>query len=137
MHAQFGRGLARLDHFRWYFAQNVQLAMAVYPEARVDIDGRGLTLNPSRPPVAPKIVSIRVKRLKTLGVLPSRSQESPGCLRSPVPSTVTTVLMRPKAKPLREFIQHGEIGTGHHVGNASRGCITGDGSSVTRQNTLG
>jgi hypothetical protein len=64
LHAQFGRGLARLDHFRWYFAQNVQLAMAVYPEACVDIDGRGLTLNPSRPPVAPKSVSITVKRLK-------------------------------------------------------------------------
>jgi hypothetical protein len=64
LHAQFGRGLARLDHFRWYFAQNVQLAMAVYPEARVDIDGRGLTLNPSRPPVASKVVSLAGKRLK-------------------------------------------------------------------------
>ena len=38
--------------------------MAVYPEARVDVDGRGLTLNPSRPPVAPKVVSLAAKRLK-------------------------------------------------------------------------
>jgi hypothetical protein len=65
LHAQFGRGLARLDHFRWYFTQNVHLAMAVYPDAKVDVDGRGLTLNPSRPPVAPKIISMSaVKRLK-------------------------------------------------------------------------
>ena len=64
LHAQFGRGLARLDHFRWYFSQTLDLALAVYPDAHVDIDGRGLTLNPSRPPVAPKIVSVATKRLK-------------------------------------------------------------------------
>jgi len=64
LHAQFGRGLARLDHFRWYFTQTMDLALAVYPDARVDVDGRGLTLNPSRPPVAPKVVSIPAKRLK-------------------------------------------------------------------------
>jgi Plasmid encoded RepA protein len=58
LHAQFGRGLTRLDHFRWYFTQNVHLAMAVYPDAKVEVDGPGLTLFPSRPPVAPKIVSL-------------------------------------------------------------------------------
>jgi hypothetical protein len=64
LHAQFGRGLARLDHFRWYFSQTLDLALAVYPDAHVGIDGRGLTLNPSRPPVAPKIMSVATKRLK-------------------------------------------------------------------------
>jgi hypothetical protein len=59
LHTQFGRGLARLDHFRWYFTQNVHLAMAVYPEAKVDVDTRGLILRPSRPPGASKIVSPR------------------------------------------------------------------------------
>jgi hypothetical protein len=58
LHAQFGRGLTRPDHFRWYFTQNVHLAMAVYPDAKVEVDGPGLTLFPSRPPVAPKIVSM-------------------------------------------------------------------------------
>jgi hypothetical protein len=58
LHAQFGRGLTRLDHFRWYFTQNVHLAMAVYPDAKVEVDGPGLTLFPSRPPVAPRIVSL-------------------------------------------------------------------------------
>jgi hypothetical protein len=39
--------------------------MAVYPEAKVDMDARGLILNPSRPPVAPKVVSFAaIKRLK-------------------------------------------------------------------------
>ena len=65
LHAQFGRGLARLDHFRWYFSQTLELAMAVYPEAKVDVEARGLILNPSRPPVAPKVVSLATKRLKT------------------------------------------------------------------------
>jgi hypothetical protein len=65
LHAQFGRGLARLDHFRWYFTQNVHLAMAVYPEANVDMDNRGLTLKPSRPPVAPKVFALgSAKRIK-------------------------------------------------------------------------
>lgn len=62
LHAQFGSGLARLDHFRWYFAQTLELAMAVYPDAKVDVDVRGLTLNPSRPPVAPKVISIANRR---------------------------------------------------------------------------
>ena len=64
LHVQFGRGLARLDHFRWYFTQPLELALAVYPEAKVDVDARGLVLNPSRPPVAPKVISITAKRLK-------------------------------------------------------------------------
>lgn len=65
LHAQFGRGLTRLDHFRWYFTQNVHLAMAVYPDAKVEVDGPGLTLFPSRPPIAPKIVSLAgIKRQK-------------------------------------------------------------------------
>jgi hypothetical protein len=64
LHAQFGRGLARLDHFRAVFRQPLELALAVYPEARVDVDGRGVTLNPSRPPVASKVVSLAARRTK-------------------------------------------------------------------------
>lgn len=65
LHAQFGRGLARLDHFRWYFTEVIQLTIAVYPEAKVEIDPRGITLNPSRPPVAPKVVSFPRKSQKS------------------------------------------------------------------------
>ncbi len=62
LHSQFGRGLARLDHFRAVFRQPLDLAMAVYPDAEVEVDGRGLTLKPSRPPVAPRIVSLAARR---------------------------------------------------------------------------
>ena len=57
---QFGNGFNRLDNFRAKFTENLRLAMAVYPDAKVDCTGRGLTLQPSRPPVAPRVLSARV-----------------------------------------------------------------------------
>jgi hypothetical protein len=57
LHAQFGRGTAKVFHFKPQFRQALELTLAVYPEARVEIDARGVTLNPSRPPVAPKIAA--------------------------------------------------------------------------------
>ena len=62
LHAQFGRGLKSIDQFRWYFKQPLELALAVYPDAQVEIDARGLLLKPSRPPVAPKVVSLAARR---------------------------------------------------------------------------
>jgi hypothetical protein len=59
LHAQFGRGLSRLDHFKWYFSEVIQLAMAVYPGANVDVGVTGVTLSPSRAPVEAKIISLR------------------------------------------------------------------------------
>lgn len=50
--AQFGAGFSRLDNFRMRFLPNLKLALAVYPEARVDVGEKGLVLHPSRPPVA-------------------------------------------------------------------------------------
>jgi len=38
---------------------------AVYPGAAVDMDARRLTLKPSRPPVAPKVVSLASRRPPT------------------------------------------------------------------------
>jgi hypothetical protein len=52
--AQFGAGFNRLDNFRMRFLPNLHLALAVYPEARVDVTEKGVTLHPSRPPVAIK-----------------------------------------------------------------------------------
>ena len=43
-----------MDHFRPAFIANIALALAVYPAAGVDVSERGLTLRPSRAPVAPK-----------------------------------------------------------------------------------
>ncbi len=50
--AQFGTGFTRMDHFRPTFKMNLDLALAVYPAAKVDITERGLTLRPSTPPVS-------------------------------------------------------------------------------------
>jgi len=49
--AQFGAGFSRLDNFRMRFLPNFKLALAVYPEARVDFSEKGPVLHPSRPPV--------------------------------------------------------------------------------------
>lgn len=56
LHAQFGAGFARLDHFRPRFLENLALATAVYRDARVEAGEKGLILHPSRPPVAPRAV---------------------------------------------------------------------------------
>lgn len=65
LHAQFGTGVARVRNFRLFFKSTLDLAMSVYPEAKVDVDERGVTLNPSKPPVAPKIVSMLNRRIKS------------------------------------------------------------------------
>lgn len=56
--AQFGAGVARIDHFRPKFIDNLKIALAVYPSAKTDITKAGLILHPSRPPVAPRTKSI-------------------------------------------------------------------------------
>lgn len=50
--SQFGAGFSRLDNFRMRFLPNLKLALAVYPDARVDVSEKGLVLHPSRPPVS-------------------------------------------------------------------------------------
>lgn len=52
LHAQFGGGFKALRHFRPTFLSNLRLALATYPDARVDEDDSGVVLHPSRPPVA-------------------------------------------------------------------------------------
>jgi hypothetical protein len=50
--AQFGTGFRELRHFRPRFTEALAAAVAAYPEARVDVGVAGVTLHPSRPPVA-------------------------------------------------------------------------------------
>lgn len=52
LHAQFGGGFKAVRQFKPSFAQNLHLAMAVYPDARVEIEDEGVRLHPSRPPIA-------------------------------------------------------------------------------------
>lgn len=61
LHQQFGRAVKRLDHFKEQFKETLALALAVYPDAEVDVHERGVTLRPSRPPVtpsAPRLVAV-------------------------------------------------------------------------------
>ena len=52
LHAQFGAGFKAQRHFRPTFLSNLRLALATYPDARVDEEDHGVILHPSRPPVA-------------------------------------------------------------------------------------
>lgn len=54
LHAQFGAGFQLLRKFRAHFIECLELAMAAYPDARVSISERGITLMPSRPAI-PKL----------------------------------------------------------------------------------
>jgi hypothetical protein len=53
--AQFGASYKRLDHFRERFVEALKIATAVYRDADVEVDQKGVLLRPSRPPVAPRI----------------------------------------------------------------------------------
>jgi Plasmid encoded RepA protein len=52
LHGQFGAGFKALRHFRPTFVSNLRLALATYPDARVEETEDGVVLHPSRPPVA-------------------------------------------------------------------------------------
>jgi len=54
--AQFGTSYKELYHFKSKWPRVIELALAVYPEAKVDFRNEGLVLKPSRPPVAPKLI---------------------------------------------------------------------------------
>ena len=41
-------GVSRLDHCKTYFRDTLALATAVYPDANVRLDGRGVMLHPVR-----------------------------------------------------------------------------------------
>lgn len=57
--AQFGTAFGRLDHFRPVFLENLDLALAVYPDAQVEVTDRGVSLLPSRSPVTPRLIANR------------------------------------------------------------------------------
>src|SRR5271165_3745783 len=77
LHAQFGRSVARLDHFKDHFRTVVALATSVYPDAKIEEadSGVGLILKPSRPPVMPRQVGAGRMRL-TLVPPPIKISES-------------------------------------------------------------
>jgi hypothetical protein len=58
--AQFGIGTAAMFNFRSKFIATLGLAMAAYPDARVDVAEQGVLLKPSKSPVASKAIAGRV-----------------------------------------------------------------------------
>ena len=52
LHAQFGAGFTRLRRFREHFIECLALAMAAYPEAKLELSERGVILKPSCPAIA-------------------------------------------------------------------------------------
>ena len=52
VHAQFGAGFRMVRQIKPTFVEALQLALAVYPEARVDIEANGIVLYPSPPAIA-------------------------------------------------------------------------------------
>jgi hypothetical protein len=55
---QFGQGYARLRAFREFFNGLLRQVHAAYPEARVDVDSRGMRLWQSPPPVRKRLVAV-------------------------------------------------------------------------------
>ncbi|HYE49597.1 MAG TPA: replication protein RepA [Azospirillaceae bacterium] len=53
LYHQFGAGFASQKHFKPEFTQALRMAVAAYPESRIEVDAKeGATLYPSPPPIA-------------------------------------------------------------------------------------
>jgi len=59
LHGQFGAGFRLVRQIKPTFMEALNLALAVYPEAHVDVEGQGLVLHPS-PPAVPKAEARRL-----------------------------------------------------------------------------
>jgi hypothetical protein len=59
VHTQFGAGFKHVRQFKPTFAEALSMALAVYPEAHIDVGPEGLTLFPS-PPAIPKAEARRL-----------------------------------------------------------------------------
>jgi hypothetical protein len=52
LHAQFGTGFKAVRQFKPRFTEALEAALAAYPEARIDVTDKAITLHPARPPIA-------------------------------------------------------------------------------------
>ena len=59
MHEQFGAGFEGIRSFRQSFKKSLEFALAVYPDAKVDVTDKGLILYNSRSPIEPRGVTTR------------------------------------------------------------------------------
>ena len=56
--AQFGWHYERLDKFKAVFRQTARIVHSQYRAANFDLDGRGMTLRNSPPPVKPRSIMV-------------------------------------------------------------------------------
>jgi hypothetical protein len=59
LHAQFGAGFKAVRQLKPTFREALALALAVYPEARIDVEPAGVVLHPS-PPAVPRAEAKRL-----------------------------------------------------------------------------
>ena len=59
--AQFGSAYAKAYHFKNKFPAVLAMARAVYPDAKIEVEEKGVLLKPSRPPVAPRQITVRAQ----------------------------------------------------------------------------
>lgn len=52
LHAQFGTGFKAVRQFKPRFVEALEAALAAYPEARISVEEKAITLYPARPPIA-------------------------------------------------------------------------------------
>lgn len=63
LHLQFGAGTRLLKHFKPRLTRDLDVATAVYPDARVELCEQGLRLWPSPPPVPPRLRPVANSRI--------------------------------------------------------------------------
>lgn len=64
LHLQFGANTRLLKHFKPRFVRDLEIAMAVYPDARIELDEVGIRLWPSPTPVPPRLKSVANSRIR-------------------------------------------------------------------------
>jgi hypothetical protein len=58
LHEQFGHGYAKIRQFRFFFLKMLKQVKAAYPEAVMDVDGKGVHLRQSPPPIRKRLVAL-------------------------------------------------------------------------------
>jgi Plasmid encoded RepA protein len=56
---QFGHQYGRMDNFKRVFRHTVDMVLTQYRAARIELDGRGMTLRNSSPPIKGRMAAIR------------------------------------------------------------------------------
>jgi hypothetical protein len=62
---QFGANTQMLKHFKPRFARDLEMALAAYQDARVELTERGVVLHPSTPPVTPRLKVLTGSKMGT------------------------------------------------------------------------